>query len=285
MNKKIFFGACFLLTAIIFSKSVNAKVWRINNNAGVSRDFAQLSTAVANASVVNGDTLYVEASATAYNAVTFDKQLVVIGPGYFLTENTGLQANPNDVSIGSIILDSLASGSSFFGIHPGVLYTNSNTDNITISRCQLQLFYNTSIANSKLSNWIINKCYLSQVNFAASSFIFENLQLTNSFLTSSFTIAGTMINGLLRNNIFLNGVIANNCYISNNIFLNGSTLTFTNCTVRYSISQVNNLPAGNNNQNNITQASLFTLTGSSDGRYQLRMGSPASAAGEPISGV
>jgi hypothetical protein len=264
---------CFVFS---FSQTVSAKVWRVNNNAGVSRDFAEIATAVASATVKNDDTLYIEGSATAYSAVTFNKRLVVIGPGYILTENTGLQANSNEASISSITLDSLASGSSFFGIHPNVIYTNSNTDNITISRCHLQLFYNTAIANSKISNWIVNKCYLGQVNFGSSSFIFENLQLTNCLVTSVVTIAGTMTNGLLRNNIFLNTVTTNNCYIANNIFLSGTALMFSNCTVKYNISQGNNLPASNNNQNNVTPASLFTLTGSSDGRYQLLPGSPAS---------
>lgn len=269
-----------------FSQTVSAKVWRVNNNAGVSRDFAELSTAVASAAVQNGDTLYIEGSATAYTSVILTKRLVVIGTGYFLSENTGLQANVNDAFISTIFLDSLASGSKFYGIHTTVMYTNSNTDDITISRCKLQLYSNTSFVNSKLSNWVVSKCYISgSVSLSSSSYVFENFEFTNCIVNSTFSITGTLINGLLRNNVFLNAVATNNSYVANNIFLNGGTISFTNCTVKYNIAQGNVLPAGNNNQNNISQANLFTLSGSSDGKYQLKAGSPAIAAGEPVSGV
>ena len=122
------------------------------------------------------------------------------------------------------------------------------------------------------------------MNFGSAAYVFENLQVTNCFLTAIFNIT-TNINGLIRNNIFTNHVTISNSYIANNIFLNSPTLSFTNCTVKYNIAQVNVLPAGNSNQNNISQASLFTLTGSTDGRYQLKAGSPAIGAGEPVNGV
>jgi hypothetical protein len=269
-----------------FSQTVSAKVWRVNNNAGVSRDFAEVSTAVANAVVQNGDTLYVEGSPTAYTSVTLTKRLVIIGTGYFLSENTGLQANVNDAFISSITLDSLASGSKFYGIHTTVIYTNSNTDDITISRCKLQLFSNTGFVNSKLANWVVSKCYISgAVSLVGSSYVFENFEFTNCIVSATFSITGTLINGLLRNNVFLNTVATNNCYVANNIFLSSSPLNFTNCTLKYNIAQGSVLPAGNNNQNNISQASLFTLTGSTDGKYQLKAGSPAVGAGEPVSGI
>ena len=39
---------------------VHAKVWRVNNNVAVATNFTTLAAAVANVSVLNGDTLYVE---------------------------------------------------------------------------------------------------------------------------------------------------------------------------------------------------------------------------------
>lgn len=284
MNKKILFSACFLLIATIFSKSVNAKVWRVNNNAGVNADFTQLSTAISNASVQNGDTIYLEGSTTTYSAATLNKRLVIIGPGYFLNENAGLQASINESTIASISLDSLGSGSVFLGIRTGQIYTNSNPDNITISRCNLSVSTNNSVPNSKLSNWVISKSQIGGINFGNAAYVFENLQVINCFINSAVSIASN-INNLFRNNIFFNHVTLSNCYISNNIFLNFPTLTLTNCTVKYNMAQANALPAGNNNQNSITQASLFTLTGSSDARFQLRAGSPAIGAGEPVNGV
>lgn len=283
MKFKCVHAVSMFCMVIFFSQTVSAKVWRVNNNVGVNADFVQLSTAVANAAVQNGDTIYVEASATSYNAVTLNKRLVIIGTGYFLSENTGLQANPNDALVSSISVDSLASGSSFLGLRVSQVFINSNTDNITITRCHTSLFTNSTLPNSRLSNWVINKSYLGNISFGNTFFIFEDLQVTNCFVTGSYTVASN-INTLIRNNIFMSVVTTTNSYIANNIFINFSSNSFTNCTVKYNIAQQNVLPAGNNNQNNVSQASLFILTGSTDGKYQLKAGSPALAAGEPING-
>lgn len=283
MKFKCVHAVSMFCMVIFFSQTVSAKVWRVNNNVGVNADFVQLSTAVANAAVQNGDTIYVEASATSYNAVTLNKRLVIIGTGYFLSENTGLQANPNDALVSSISVDSLASGSSFLGLRVNQVFTNSNTDNITITRCHTSLFTNSTLPNSRLSNWVINKSYLGNISFGNTFFIFEDLQVTNCFVSGSFIIASN-INTLIRNNIFMANVNVSNSYIANNIFINFSSHNFTNCTIKYNIAQANVLPASNNNQNNVSQASLFTLTGSTDGRYQLKAGSPALAAGEPVNG-
>lgn len=276
----------FLPLFMLCVVSASAKVWRVNNNAGVSRDFAELSTAAASALVQNGDTIYLEGSASNYVSATISKRLVIIGTGYLLSQNTGLQYNPNNANCQAIILDSLASGTKLEGIETNVVYTNSNTDNITITRCYLQIFPNTSFANSRMSNWVINKCFFfGQINLASASYVFENLQLTNCVMVGTVTISGTMINGLVRNNIFQSVTVLNNSYVSNNIFIGGSGVTLTNCAIRYNISQFNNLPADNGNQNNVAQANLFTLTGSPDARYQLKAGSPAIGAGEPVNGV
>ena len=277
------FKTLLLFLVISLSSNVYAKVWRVNNNAGVTADFTQLSTAVASPLVQNGDTIYLESSATNYFGTTFNKRLVTIGAGYLLNENTGLQATANSTVIDFLQLDSLASGSSFYGIRIGQFFANSNADNITISRCYVTLSQNNFFANSRMSGWNINKSILANVNFG-SNYTFENLQLTNCIAISTFNIVSN-INGLLRNNLFNNNVTISNCYVTNNIFISAfSTLTFTNCTVKYNIAQANVLPAGNNNQNNVSQASLFLLTGSTDARYQLAPGSPAIAAGEPING-
>jgi hypothetical protein len=276
-----FFMLCFVF---LFSQKSSANVWRVNNNAGINTNFVQLSTAIANPSVQPGDTIYIEGSANAYNSATLNKRLVIIGAGYFLAENAGLQLNTNDAFVASISIDSLASGSHFYGIRLNNIFTDSNTDNITLARCHSSISTSSFIPNSLLSNWVINKCYINNLQFNNSSYAFVNLQVTNCFISGVMNIANN-VNGLIRNNLFQSSCTVSNCYVANNIFINFSTLSLLNCTVRYNIAQANVLPAGNNNQNNITQASLFTLTGSTDGKYQLRPGSPAILAGEPVNGI
>lgn len=281
--KTIWISLQILGISVFLSQQSQAKIWRINNNAGVTADFTNVSTAISSALVQNGDTLYIEPTASAYSGGTLTKRLVFIGAGYLLNENAGLQTSTEDSRIVNVILDSLASGSSFYGIRFNSVFINSNTDNITFSRCHASFSANTSSPNTLISNWVVNKCFVQQYHFSAS-YVFEDLQFTNNIVNSAFNL-GASINGLIRNNLFLHTCTINSSYVTNNIFSTSHVPNFINCTVKYNISTTNNIPTDNNNQVNVPQNSLFTLTGSTDARYQYAAGSPAIAAGEPIGGV
>ncbi|HNU87663.1 MAG TPA: hypothetical protein PKJ94_05215, partial [Ferruginibacter sp.] len=104
--KKIFLllTCCSLLVI-----NTSAKIWRINNT-GVPADFTSPQTAVNSASVVNGDTLHIEASGASYGGLTLTKQLVIIGNGYLLgtlgaNANPDLQANPATSLLSSVLFN------------------------------------------------------------------------------------------------------------------------------------------------------------------------------------
>jgi hypothetical protein len=260
-----------------------AKAWRVNKTPGVTADFVELSVAVGNAAVLAGDTIYVEGSTNIYNNFTSYKKLVLIGPGYFLdaSGNPGLQANTLTAKV-SIMLDSLSTGSQFIGLD-GSIYLDSKVDDISITRCNVGVYGTTAYANSSISGLRISQSYLS-ISLNTTHRI-ENFQITNCIIFNACNVPSTY-NGLIRNNVFSNvSASASNSYLANNIFV-GSSATFVNSTIRYNISTLNNtLPAGNGNQNNIPFASLFIGTGSTDGQFILKAGSPAIGAGEPVNGV
>ncbi|TAD82825.1 MAG: hypothetical protein EAY75_15795 [Bacteroidetes bacterium] len=113
----------------------------MNNNVGASANFTNFDAAVASALVLNGDTLYLEASANSYSTTTLNKRLTIIGTGYFLSgadANTGLQANTNVARLGSALSwDSAATGSRFFGIQiDGDLWTDPRADSMVFERCR-----------------------------------------------------------------------------------------------------------------------------------------------------
>lgn len=289
-------------SAILFSNQTQAKVWRINNNAGVNADFNSISTAIGSASVVNNDTLYVEASATAYGGFTLSKRLVIIGTGYFLSganSNTGLQANPYSSSLngGAIIFDSTGTGSTIIGMDNfwmGIGPNNgSATDNITITRCNFNgvgIYYGYT-NNTKMTGWKINKCYIVGT-IGQSSLIMQDWEVRNNIITGAIDIANSAnSNILIRNNVIRGTISLYNAYFANNI-INNTTFSVVNVTVK------NNLcigaPAGftpfvgtYNNVNNQTDAVLFQgLTGNStDGQWRLKAGSPAIGAGLTVAGV
>jgi len=275
------------LIAICALGTVHAKVWRVNNNAGVNANFTSLTTAVGNVSVVNGDTLYIEGSPTSYDAITLTKRLVIIGSGYFLSgtgSNAGLQFNGNTSTLGNITVDSLSSGSTFVGVTI-TAFMNSNVDNISFIRCNVNLQQFNQIANSyAISNLLVKQC---KAYISLNTFKLENPQVINCIFSGSQAQMANVINGLFRNNTLVSsGGTLNNCYVSNNI-LSSTSITFTNCLVKYNISTLNNLPDPVANNNKVSQnGALFFVGGASaDGQFQLGATSPALAAGEPINGV
>ncbi|HYC27488.1 MAG TPA: hypothetical protein VEB42_01715, partial [Chitinophagaceae bacterium] len=211
------FLSSLIIASVLQATTVQAKVWRVNNTPGVSADFKEVSTAVANASVVNGDTLYVEGSATIYTQITLNKKLVLIGSGYYLSgtgSNAGLQAMGQSSRINSINIDSLASGSTFMGLSTQ-FYISSNTDDITITRCEGFVGRYNSYSNSRISNLVINK-YIGYIDMNSSTL--DAPRVTNCIF-NNVVLLNNVINGLVRNNVFTTSATISNSYITNNIFM------------------------------------------------------------------
>jgi len=285
MKKNLLHKLFLMATAVCIMNNAEARIWRVNNTAGINANFAQISDAATNSAVLPGDTLYVEGSATGYSNFELKKRLVIIGPGYFLSgtaSNPGLQYNVNTAYINTLYLDSLASGSVIMGM-TGSFYIAGSTDNITLTRNNITLnAYNGQSAGQMISNIKANKNYLS-TNIA---FALENAEITNNIISGACILSSlNNKNILFRNNVIaLGNTNISGAYISNNIF-GTSSATFTNSTIRYNISSRSFLPTGDNNQNNVALNTIFVSTGSSDGYYRLLANSPAIAAGEPIGGV
>lgn len=289
----------YTLIILVFSTlNINAKIWRVNNNPGVVADFSTVAAAVSAPAVGVGDTIYIEGSATNYNGTTLNKRLTFIGPGYFLSganSNTGLQANPNPSNIGSIYLDSAASGSVFLGLG-GLTIQNANpagfgTDNITISRCQLNniaLYYSPQ-AGTIAESWNVNKCYIGSIH--GNIGIAQNWNVSNNIFAGNLDMPNPAnTNNVIRNNIFRGYTTLYNGYFANNIIY--TTVNFTNVVVKNNLA-INN-PGGftsyvgsNGNTSGHTDAQVFQgISGNStDGQWRLAASSPAIGAGLTIGAV
>jgi hypothetical protein len=151
MKRKIIFLT--LLIAFI-GFSTTAKVWRVSNrnidNIAVDADFNTLQDAIDGAS--GGDTLYLMGSKSSYGSGTFDKKLVVIGPGYWLTENQYTQAISDTARVSTLTFNEGSQGSKVQGL--SLVYSYSvdwpnavnfkyiiiNTDSITIAKNYIFLY-------------------------------------------------------------------------------------------------------------------------------------------------
>lgn len=98
--KHSFLIAFFLLFAIYAC----ASIWHVNLDPSAYADFNQINTAVADAAVTDGDTLYVYGSTQTYSPTYITKSLTIIGTGYFLGSNPGLQHSTLGVNVGEVYI-------------------------------------------------------------------------------------------------------------------------------------------------------------------------------------
>lgn len=71
-----------------------AKIWRVNNNTGVTADFTTAQAANDAAAVLSGDTIHLEPSTASYGGLTCSKRLTWISTGAFLNLYPNEQYSP-----------------------------------------------------------------------------------------------------------------------------------------------------------------------------------------------
>ena len=143
----------------LFCQQVSAKIWRVNNRSNYNGSslygdnfggtaaypvFAQINQVVAFGIVNSGDTVHVEGSTTTYDFATITKKLVIIGTGYFLTENPNVSNNVLQSNLARIVFNPGSESSQIIGINM-VSAGNSfdrdiyiNVNDIVVKRCRIE---------------------------------------------------------------------------------------------------------------------------------------------------
>lgn len=284
----------FTLFLIICTQSIDAAVYRVNNT-GADADYTDLQAAHDAAS--SGDTLYLEASPTSYGSLTISKKIHIFGTGYFLGQNLNLQANVATSKVYDILF---AAG----------------CDESTIQGLVVTHAIQTSGGDPAFSDVIISRNYIEGGIYFSTAGLVEDIFIMHNFIRGSFntfysvrTLGTSNKNLIVLNNIFdygsvysyiafhtqTSGVFTNNIFANssitvvnsdfqNNILVQPSVSNLAANTFSYNICTGTQFPAGNNNQQNVNNASIFVgypTQGSytSDNRYELLPGSPAEGAG------
>ncbi|MBC7642344.1 MAG: hypothetical protein H7174_08400 [Flavobacterium sp.] len=285
MKKTIFFTLC--LSALI-TFSASAKIWRVNNNPGITADFTTLQAAH-DAAMIN-DTLHIEPSIILYDSLIATKRLVILGNGYFLNENLNNQANLYTSHVQYIYPYPGSEGTVIEGLQIDGIYIQ-DTSNITINRNLLGGVQFSQINTGPMlnTNLTITK------NIITYGINCELANVTNIFIANNYISAGDislsqMSSGAIANNVITGYLRTSNCIIQNNIISGyaGEMIgtIYVNNTMTHNFSaQLDGLPAGNGNQNGVSWESIFVdpALNTTDGKWQLKPGSPAIGAG--IGGV
>jgi len=280
----------FLLVAL----SVCATIWHVNNIPSMAANFSDIGDAFNSTQVIAGDTLYVYGSPTTYGSYWLYKRLTIIGPGYFLGSNSGLQNNPNPAHMVTLYIDSGAEGSIISGMTFD--YLQVDVPNVVLQRNHFTRVYLYGASNCiLLQNYFNNGPWADESIYAISS---VNLLISNNYL--GFAAAGYCMyiddssGGVLCNNVTSGDMRLRNIEAYNNIFtmdgfgwgtaiyIDSSTNSFHH-NVFKAADNVDWSTVGVTGTANLFNVEgeffLGTATTSPDGSYQLCTGSPAIGAG------
>lgn len=271
--KKIFsiVVLCLLINIVFAGK------YRVNNNGGGAQ-YTDIGAAIAAAS--NGDTLYIEGSSISYAGFTLTKQLVIIGPGYFLNENSMTQANPNPATVASFSLHEGSGGSVIQGLTISGRLTVSDS-NIVITRNRFTTgddYCITILAN--MTNIVISQNYIRNstgswnnfqtilINNNATGIIITNNIILNNYSNGSCITMLTGSQAQITNNIFDKHLVLINSNVYNNIMTGGNS-NFSVCNVQANVGSGTQFSLPDNLQNvdmNLVFQNSFPST---DGKFQL----------------
>jgi hypothetical protein len=305
----------FLLSLSTFCicTSLQAKIWRVNNNAGILADVTSPATlfdgvnTMANPEAANGDILHIEPSATTYPFFTVNKQVTIIGNGFFLSgagSNPGLQENTLTSKLTTLRFNTGSAGSKVIGIDftasPDFTSGYSGNVDLVFEKCFIpQGAGITLAAGQTYNNIVFRKCRFLGINMSVTASTINNFTVENCIMVGNVfwikPLAAT--NFVVRNNTFeltnpTPSADFNNAYVANNIFLTGTSINaFNSCIVKNNLFTSNQtgvtvgpLNVNGNNLVSQTLASIIANTGTNDTKYMLAMGSPAIGGGVDISG-
>ena len=288
-----------LLTAF---ENANAAKWRVNNTTGVNANFTTLAAAITAATA--GDTIYVEPSVNSVGGGTLNKQLTIIGNGYFTstpsssinTMNPNLQANMASSTVSGITFDVGSQNSTVMGLLVnGDVYTY--VSNVNIKRCQITGHIRLSNYQSgnyvNVSNIDIRQCVLAggivttQFSTNSGAVGITNLNIQNNILSTYFYVQISLpsgISGFMMNNVFYTPYYALDVYnfqLNNNIMLSGGVFNTNNNVYFNNIAGNSAWGTANSNQANVSTTSLFQNYGSgaADTSYVLNPSGPGIGAG------
>ncbi|MES2647582.1 MAG: hypothetical protein V4717_11940 [Bacteroidota bacterium] len=287
-----------LAVALQLSVSSHAKIWRVNNVAGITADFITVQAAHDGAAA--GDTLHLEPSITSYGNLTMSKRLSIVSSGQFASDNPGYQQDIKNAYAGEVAIADAGANGSLLSIRClQIRIDGSAVANISLLNCAVttasdgQCFGGLGDQGGLniigADNIIVSGCWFAYVSLRSAS---NNILLTNNIIAGRVAVDGGS-SGVFRNNVIcalFQGntcgsppTLANSSFI-NNIFNKGFFLgagVISNCSFQNNFSADAFLPAGNGNVNNMNMTTVFVNTsgGYVDNAYLLKQGSPAIGAG------
>jgi hypothetical protein len=263
---------CVFISLLFLSLSVFSQtIYIANNNTGavtgtnVFTGNGAIGSAITAATA--GDIIYVVPSGTNYTAITVNKSLTIIGPGFNPDKTNSLTATVNGVTVNAnnVRISGLSTG--FVQMLNG--FAGTMIDKVKANR----IVIGTSNGSTIIQNCVLGENTSGQYSIA-SELSSNNVRISNNIIYGSTDGYLNNLNGaIVEHNLFVGLAIApqynafnvtNGCTIRNNIFFGmqpggeNNPANFTNNDQRYNLSYggtisafVNSGSNGNTATNNI----------------------------------
>lgn len=255
-------------------------VWRVNNTPGnpYDADYVDLPTAIS--LVPTGDTLHIEASTYSYGSINLTRHLVLIGPGYFLDVNMGLQASAIDARIDNLTFAAGSDTSTVMGLYViGGSGVSIQTSNINFIRNRLN--YGISIPNgTPRSNLYIQGNHIAGGISSGSTVQVSNLTISNNIMGSGFGGYPNTTTGVFTYNVTGQGSGFYGMTCANNIFRSGTTSVNDNVFHHNYFHNLHPVVPGTANVLASMGTVFATAPGPNDNLYGLAMFTPAQTASD-----
>jgi len=246
----------FVILAL--SLQVDAKIWRVNNNAGITADFTTIQDA--HDAALNGDTIYVEASTKSYGSLRTVKNLFIIGTGLFLNENPEIQAIPYSAMFSNVDFSYNAFSTSANSTITGIITSSVSirTMGVNVVKCKTNNIEIHSVNFITIAN-----CYVGDgiAYNSISASKCSNVVIKNSIIKAGIYLDGEY--GIIENNIVKGNLTCNNSTVKNNIFTGAKSVykiplnTISNNKIYNNVVANAMLGTQNNNFASINPETLF----------------------------
>lgn len=205
-----------ILAALFIAVAANAKILRVSNVVGSSAPYSSISDALKAAT--DGDTIMVDGSNNGYGSLVrrdlteVAKKVVIIGPGYWLTEN-----GRTDIGATSAIIDDIdicADGVEIYGMVINGKLTIASKK-VVVNRCRIiwgigieKKLEDIIIHQNVIRNGIKGELYDNSNGLFPPVVTISNVQITNNIFMGDSSGSGS--NGTVM--CFTKSLIANNTW-------------------------------------------------------------------------
>lgn len=262
----------FLLLCTLGLNISAQNIINVSNTAGTVADYATLQEAVTNATA--GDIIYLAPSSTSYGNVNIDKQITIVGPGYWVLNNPslGILTYAGNGTIGDATIGQGGSGTLITGCDFNYLAADGVT-NMVIARCRIKNrvylkntnnvliesnYFDSSAGNGSTTDE--NHFHLSANSNNNSLIVRGNIfnayygwtalggQSSRTYFDNIFV--GATSNAIVENNIFRDFCSFYNSVIRNNVFVATTNSIRYNNYATGSVNTPIKLPGTANNFSN-----------------------------------